>query len=612
MNNVCQTYVDNLAAASKLVKPQFASDMTDAQILRAISRNAEELYRIHQENDQILKDILFSKEAGTLSSEEVGCLSELADAIFNFNRSQDTGVAYRIHKLLYAYAQYHHDTDMMIRELYYQGITLFYLNVKDNKEGVDLFTEEIGECFRGGAAYLARYDELENPQTRGFILRCLGNIKYGLKSSPGGDICRSWENYMECFSRAMEIFTSPRYRQMNPEIPWDNFVYTMHYDRTKFLGDLRDEENPVIAQAVMESAEYVYRYQEESARSRERGIGIRTRYVYAAARYHVGSATIGELLETLFELCESADIHDFSADNIWVLLNTPSYLMRYSEDLPEAEQRLLQPRLQQAIDKQKTYMFLIPRNDYGVQVSQTVHNVAGYLSSRDTQFAHQLLDYILACHAPTYVHSSVVALLTRRLCAQLIRTKPWILAGTFGFESAEDVTGNAEEILDMAYQSGLYHDLGKCMLLNNVSLYTRKLLDEEFAGIKMHPVFGYRLLNSLHMEKMAWVAYFHHRTYDGAGGYPGMPKECPDSARRIADIVTVVDSLDAGTDDVGRSYAAAKTYGQLIEELRSGKGRRYAPEIVELFDDPVFYSETEKFLHDKRRQVYLEIYSREQ
>ncbi|MDE7224164.1 MAG: hypothetical protein K2O34_10340 [Acetatifactor sp.] len=43
---------------------------------------------------------------------------------------------------------------------------------------------------------------------------------------------------------------------MNSEIPWDTFVYTMHYDHTQFLSGLRVRNDPVIAAAVLESAEY--------------------------------------------------------------------------------------------------------------------------------------------------------------------------------------------------------------------------------------------------------------------------------------------------------------------------------------------------------------------
>ena len=189
----------------------------------------------------------------------------------------------------------------------------------------------------------------------------------------------------------------------------------------------------------------------------------------------------------------------------------------------------------------------------------------------------------------------------------MARVAPENLEGLFGLEDApgEDL----EELLDLAYRSGLYHDLGKCMLLSYVGLYSRKLLDEEFACIKLHPLFGYGLLMSVGMGDMASVAYYHHRAYDRSGGYPRHEAECPPSVRVMVDIITVVDSLDAGTDNIGRSYAAAKTFTDLVGELRQWSGTRYAPAVVALFDDPDFCKETEQFLLDSRRKSYVEAYT---
>ena len=104
------------------------------------------------------------------------------------------------------------------------------------------------------------------------------------------------------------------------------------------------------------------------------------------------------------------------------------------------------------------------------------------------------------------------------------------------------------------------------------------------------------------------MAFYHHRSFNGIGGYPAGQGECPVSVRRIVDIITVVDALDAGTDNVGRSYAAAKTYEQLVEELRAGRGTRYAPEVVALLDDSDFYQEVRQCLADSRHQAYLDAY----
>jgi len=610
MNYPYQTYLDNLVAVQRLVKPRLDADISADQVLQTIHSNAEHILRIHQENDKILDEVLFSKNAETLTEKEAGQLSALAGTLFNYNRSPDTGIAYRIHRLLYDYARYHQNLDLTIEELYQQGITLMYLNVRNAENGINLFIDQIGDYFRAGASYMNQYEQIQNTRTRCFILRCLGNIKYGLKSFQGGNdgqnykINDSWKEYSECFDHAMNIFQSPVYRRMNPDIPWDTYVYTMHYDRTQFLGGLRSNPNPEIAQAVLESAEYVYKHQEQIAQAGEKSIGTRTQYVYMAARYHAGHASLEELVETLFQLCESADPQDFSGDTIWTIMYTPGYLLSYTRKLSEEKQQALKPRLQQAIVKQKQYLLLLPDNEHRIQVSRSLNHLAETLSTHES---HQFLDYILACHPPTFVHSKMVALLARRLCAQMIKVNPRLLSGTFGIQDPEDADSR-EKMLNLVYDSGLYHDLGKCMLLNCVGLYSRRLLDEEFACIKLHTAFGYSLLKTLNMEDISNIAYHHHRTYDGAGGYPSSDKTCPAHIRRIVDIVTVVDCLDAGTDNIGRGYAVSKTYEQLVGELQAGRNTRYAPEVVALFDDPVFYQETKQFLHDSRRQVYLEIY----
>ena len=63
---------------------------------------------------------------------------------------------------------------------------------------------------------------------------------------------------------------------------------------------------------------------------------------------------------------------------------------------------------------------------------------------------------------------------------------------------------------------GLYHDAGKCMLLSYVGQYSRRLLDEEFACIKLHPRFGCSLLENLGMKDHALAAQYHHRAFDDA------------------------------------------------------------------------------------------------
>ena len=605
MDTLYQTYLDNIILAKNLAKPQVDLGMSKRQIIKEIRECSKQLNQIHQNNDRILQEILFSKSAETLWEKDVQNLKELAGKLFNYNRSPDVGIAYRIHKLLYEYAIFHNDKDLMVEELYFQGITLMYLDIRESEMHVSLFEDEIYDLFHQGAQFLDEYETFTNSETRSYIIRFLGNLKYTTKKNSRG--FSDWESYMENFKKAMDVIESPYYQQLNPEIPWDTFIYTMHMDRTKFLSNLREGENTEIAKAVLESSDYVYQRQEEIAKIKEKAVSSRIVYMNVAARYHAGLIIIDELMETLFDLCEHASLQDFSSDGIWILLTVPEYLIYYSKYLREEQKQETHERLEKVLQKQEEYLFLLPWDEYGLQISRTLQVINNFLSAQGKQNHHRLLNYLLACHPPTFVHSKMVALLTRKICERLIVTNPKVLQDTLGFDDAFQ-SGNFEPLFDLAYYSGLYHDLGKCMMLNNIGLYSRSLLDEEFKGIKLHPMFGSGLLKSLNMGVICEVAFYHHCSYDRKSGYPFQSHGGSPSIRAIVDIITVVDSLDAGTDDVGRSYATAKTFETLIEELRQGKGSRYSPDVVELFDNPIFYQEVENYLIQVRYETYIDAY----
>ena len=111
-----------------------------------------------------------------------------------------------------------------------------------------------------------------------------------------------------------------------------------------------------------------------------------------------------------------------------------------------------------------------------------------------------------------------------------------------------------------------------------------------------------------HEKDLAQAALFHHRFYDGSGGYPRGYGSCSPAMKAIVDILNVADSLDAATDNVGRCYTVAKPLETLIEELYAQRGTRYAPYVVQLFEDPAFRRKLKEELYETRKKVYLEVY----
>lgn len=615
MNPLYQQYVDNLNTVFSLSKPSFSPDAGQDQVLTRIRENAARTYGLRRENDRLLERFLFSRQPEELSDEEVRDLEALAGKLSSYALGLDTGIAYRIHQLLYRHAQVRGDRSMAVRELYYQGLSAYYMSMSDAGAGINLLVDKVGEYFDAGAAYLSQYEDIPDGETRGYIIRCLANRRLGpgvkgpnLPLSPS---CESrYPKYRRYFREAMDVIESPRYRAMNPELPWESYEYALHFDRTSYLAELRRyPDRQDMARDVLESARFAYQYQSRASQLKGRTASARVQYVYDAARFHAGLITARELVDILLAAYERRDVRDYSVQGVFNNFRLPMYIDVYSRFTSDGERAALQPRLEQSVQSIIQYLAGLPNSEYASLVGGYLADVSSYYLENMQSLQEHLLDLVLACHPPTYVHSRMVAWITRQLFQYLLDRAPEQLAGAFGLTSAREALDRREEICRTAYLCGLYHDAGKSMTLDTVGLYGRRLLDEEFEKIKLHPLLSFYLLkNYPDLDVPAQVALRHHRSWDEQGGYPAQCPPCPPEARLALDVVTVADSMDAATDDVGRSYAEAKSFDALVGELRQGAGRRYAPRIVALLDDPALYADLGRRLEEERQRIYCDVY----
>ena len=121
-----------------------------------------------------------------------------------------------------------------------------------------------------------------------------------------------------------------------------------------------------------------------------------------------------------------------------------------------------------------------------------------------------------------------------------------------------------------------------------------KLTDDEFAWIKLHPVFGNQILSSIQQSPYLSIgAHYHHERYDGRGYPEGLKGgDIPDIAR----IIAVADSYDAMTSK--RSYRDPLPQQIVREELVKGMGTQFDPEyakiMLRLIDRDVEYRMRER------------------
>ena len=134
--------------------------------------------------------------------------------------------------------------------------------------------------------------------------------------------------------------------------------------------------------------------------------------------------------------------------------------------------------------------------------------------------------------------------------------------------------------------SAQLHDVGKIAISDNILKKPGKLTDEEFAAIKIHPVFGKKIIERIEAStadkkflKYAKVfAATHHEKWDGSGYPDGLKGEDIPLQGRMLAIVDVYDALVSE-----RPYKRAFTHEEATKIIGEGSGKHFDPVLADLF-----------------------------
>jgi diguanylate cyclase (GGDEF)-like protein/putative nucleotidyltransferase with HDIG domain len=135
----------------------------------------------------------------------------------------------------------------------------------------------------------------------------------------------------------------------------------------------------------------------------------------------------------------------------------------------------------------------------------------------------------------------------------------------------------AEEV-ELTRLAGSLHDLGKLAIPEEILRKPAALSDAERLVLERHPQIGYRMLESLGVDPIAYWVLHHHERWDGSGYPDGLAGErIPLGAR----IIFVSDAFDAMTSD--RLYRESLSHEDAIAEVERCSGSQFDPEVVNAF-----------------------------
>ncbi|MBE5906226.1 MAG: diguanylate cyclase [Lachnospiraceae bacterium] len=208
------------------------------------------------------------------------------------------------------------------------------------------------------------------------------------------------------------------------------------------------------------------------------------------------------------------------------------------------------------------------------------------------------------------IHSRMVSEICIQMLNMIYRMQPELLLGTFDCWDDEEIQDHYEQIRDFVKNAGMIHDIGKIEVNDIINQQVRRLTELERDNIKRHPEYGANLVaDTKSMELYLPLIMGHHRYYNDEAGYPEDYSYQEHDNPLLVNMIQIADSLDAATDNIGRSYTKAKTLEEILGELEAQQGIRYNPILVGLMKkDKEFQRELQELITNGREKICYEVY----
>lgn len=556
-------------------------------------------------NMLLLKEELFPVldhlfEAG---DQELSELEEFAEKLSNSREDLDVELFCQIHQALLNRARHLRDTNTMIRELYWLGMGLNKICNKltcMNLSDVDAYMFRMRLCFTEAAAYLKYFDEIEDTETKGYILRSRANMSLGKFKNNSEKI--------DLVRQTLEILQDNWYQEKAPGLPWDRYIYMTHRQMVSSISYSKQSAmTSEDIESIMESVYVVYDRQFQEAEAENRHLSHRYRFAYDAIHFYCGLDSLNGLLEKMEEMMDEADPKDFSTEGMYSLISLPAFYCNFLQEYPEKI-----PERKEYIDslylKIFRYMEDFPKE---AEVESLFFYLRQFLFTYvETETSVPYGDFVqklMLRFAPEiYVHSYIVGKAAEAFCDMIMEEEPEFFDDIEYIREIKDPGEKRTEIKEYARRAGLYHDVGKINFIDLYSHTARQWFEEEYEMAHLHTTSGSCCLETrASTRRFASAALGHHYWYDGSRGYPDSYRRLECAERQMIDVIGLMDWLDNVSYTAQLYTGTEKTFKQAVEEAIELEGKRFSPLLTVWLREAKIKEKLENVFLEARREAFL-------
>lgn len=603
-----EEYIANLKEIVALTAPGARETLSFEAFLEKSDRRRLQGEALVKRNMKLLREELFPVLDHIYDADETELseLGEFAGELKGVREELDVGLYCQIHKALLSLARMRKDRNAMIRELYCLGMGYYSLGnmlVGLERKDTQKYTSQMRLCFTEAAAYLKYFDEIEDTETRGFILRSRANMSLGQFPVPGEKI--------RMVKRTLEILQDKGIQEKEPGLPWDRYIYLTHQQMAASISYGR--ENTMTSQDVedvMESVYIVYQRRFQEAAEKKQKMLLRPSFSYYVIEYFCGMFGIDGLLARMETLMDGADTSDFSEEGMYGIISLPAFYCQYLNDYPDKmpeREEYIRNLYRRAME----YVEAFPREEESEKLFFYLRQLCcTFVEVKDGISYKEFLLNILMRFAPEiYVHSKVVADAAVAFCRLIIDEEPDFFDDMDSIRKIGDPTEKRQAVLDYAGECGLLHDVGKINFMDLYSQTARQWFEEEYEMAHLHTNVGAAWLGGRESTGMyAPVALGHHSWYDGSRGYPESYRrlECP--CRQMVDVIGMLDWINNVVDTATLYTGVEKSFSEAVDAAIDLEGRRFSPLLTARLRDKRIAEQMEKAFAEGRREAYRLLY----